>query len=247
MDPEWWKRIQIVLIVFVLVALARVGYIFYERRDPGTPPAKPQLAYNITVDDYVTSHKIFPYDMKSAAKELVGKTVWVRTGNTVPYYRYSPANRNVDLAHRAGLLAPLAKLQVVDLLLQRAPVTVKPGQIVVVRRKIVAVFTKQDGPGNFGVSIGDNSGGDDFTFIANDLFFFDDPHEMYKHWPADVWTAIDQHQGKKGMNELQMSFALGNPIGASSGDFGNRWMQYGDPKNPVKVTFEKNQAVEIAQ
>src|SRR5215475_7525765 len=98
MDRESWKRIQIILIVLVLVALARVAYIFYERRDAGKAPPKQQLAYNITADDYVTSPKIFPYDLKSANKELAGKTVWVRAGNAVPYYRYNNASHSADLA-----------------------------------------------------------------------------------------------------------------------------------------------------
>jgi hypothetical protein len=245
MDPEWRKRIQVILLVLVVVALVRVGLIFYARRHvPSSPPK--QLAYTITADDYVTSSKIFPYDLKSAVKELAGNTVWVRAGKALPFYRYTTASHSVDLAHQAGLLPPLAKLQVRDVVLQRALVSVKPGEVVIVKRKIMAVFNRLDEPGSFVVSIGDNVG-DDFTFTANDEFFFEDPHEVYKHWPADVWRAIDQHQGKKGMNELQMSFALGPVIGASSGDYGNRWLQYGSPKNPVKVTFEKNQAVEVSQ
>src|SRR5882762_6224836 len=46
----------------------------------------------------------------------------------------------------------------------------------------------------------------------------EDPHELYKHWPPDIWGAIDQHQVKLGMNELQVDFALGMGVLDHSGD-----------------------------
>jgi hypothetical protein len=94
------------------------------------------------------------------------------------------------------------------------------------------------------VSIGTNTG-DDFTFNVNEIFYYEDPHELYKHWPPDVWHAIDQHQVQKGMNELQVSFALGSMVGASPGDYGNRWAQYRSNGKLVTVTFDKNRVVEI--
>jgi hypothetical protein len=48
------------------------------------------------------------------------------------------------------------------------------------------------------------------------------------------------------MNELQVSLALGEVVGASSGDYGNRWLQYKDDGKLVKVTFAKNQVTNIA-
>jgi hypothetical protein len=68
---------------------------------------------------------------------------------------------------------------------------------------------------------------------------------LYKHWPPDVWSAIDRHEAQKGMNELQVSFALGSMVSASSGDFGNRVAQYRKDGGLVSVTFEKNRAITI--
>jgi len=50
------------------------------------------------------------------------------------------------------------------------------------------------------------------------MFFFEDPHQLYKHWPAETWSAIDQHQAKQGMSELQAAFALGANISSGEGD-----------------------------
>jgi hypothetical protein len=244
MDPGLRKGIQIILLIGVILAAGRVGYIFYQRHQDNQPrPAK--ISYPQQADDYVRPPKIYAYDLESAKKELVGKTVWVRIGNILPYYRYSSATRTADLAQKVGVLPPLEKLEIKDVILQRAPVAPVPGQVVVVSKQILAVFQKADDPGNFAVSVG-KSTGDDYNFNANDRLFFADPHDLYKHWPADVWAAIDQHQVKKGMNELQVGLALGEVVGASSGDYGDRWLQYRDDGKLVKVTFAKNQATEIA-
>lgn len=243
MDAGWHKRFLVIMIVVLALVTARTAYIFHERAKPGVlPPKPPTIA--LTDDDYVTPHRIVPYDLKSAGKELAGKTVWVRTGNAVPYYRYHPASRSVDFAAKAGVLPPLDKLEVKDVVLARAPVSLRPGQVAVVRMQIMAVFEEPSHPGEFAVAIGTNLG-DDFTFNVNDIFYYEDPHELYKHWPPDVWNAIDHHQVQKGMNELQVSFALGAMVGASPGDYGNRWAQYRSGSGLVTVTFEKNRVTEI--
>lgn len=243
MDADWRKRTLLIMIAVVALVTARTAYIFYERSKPARPLPKPP-SLTLTDDDYVTPHRIVPYDLKSAMKELAGKTVWVRNGNAVPYYRYHSQTHSVEFAPKAGLLPPLDELQVKDVILQRAPVSLAPGQVAIVRKQIMAVFEEADHPGLFAVSIGTNTG-DDFNFNVNEIFYYEDPHELYKHWPSDVWHAIDQHQVQKGMNELQVSFALGNMVGASPGDYGNRWAQYRSNGKLVTVTFERNRVVEI--
>ena len=237
------KRFLIIMLVLLALVTARTAFLFYERSHSEMRLPKP-ASVALTDDDYVTPHRIVPYDLKSAVKELAGKTVWVRTGNAVPFYRYRAANRAVEFSPKAGLLPPLDKLQVKDVILQRSPVSLAPGQVAVARKQIMAVFEEPDHPGTFAVSIGTNLG-DDFTFSVNEIFYYQDPHELYKHWPPEIWNAIDHRQAQKGMNELQVSFALGSMVGASSGDYGNRLAQYRSGGKLVNVTFEKNRAVEI--
>jgi hypothetical protein len=129
-------------------------------------------------------------------------------------------------------------------ILQRAPVSLTPGQVAVVRKQVMAVFEEVGHSGIYAVSIGTNTG-DDFAFNVNEIFYYEDPRELYKHWPPDVWSAIDRHEAQKGMNELQVSFALGSMVSASSGDFGNRVAQYRKDGGLVSVTFEKNRAITI--
>jgi hypothetical protein len=244
MDADLKRTIKINLIVAVVVVAGFAAYMVYSRRDTGEPPKKAQMTYSSNQDDYVILRKIFPYNVESAKKEMAGKPVWVKSGNLIPYYPYDAAAHTVNFNKQAGLLPPLAKLQVKDIVLQRQPVSLKPGQVAVVQKQIMAVFEMEGAPGTYAASFGVNTG-DDYTFGANDIFFFEDPHQLYKHWPADTWSAIDQHQAKQGMSELQATFALGSNLSSDGSEYGNRTIEFANAGKPVTVTFEKNKAVTV--
>src|SRR5215467_10568568 len=137
MDSDLKKRLGITVLAFVVAGGIEVGYLMWSRRDTSTPK-KQEPTYSSNQDDYVTSHKIFPFNVESAKKELVGKPVWVKIGNEIPYFRYD--GHNVNFSHQAGLLPPMAKLQVKDVVLAKKPVTLKEGQFSVVQKEIMLVF-----------------------------------------------------------------------------------------------------------
>jgi hypothetical protein len=244
MDSDLKKRLGITVAIFVVAGAVEGGYLWYSRRDTGAPAKKAEPTYSTNQDDYVIPHKIFPYNVESAKKELVGKAVWIKSGNQVPYYRYDTGAHSVNFKQQAGLLPPITKLQVKDVILQRQPVALKPGEVAVVRKQIMMVFEKTGEPGLYAASIGTNTG-DDYTFTANDLLFFDDPHELYKHWPPEIWSAIDKHEGAVGMSELQASYAFGAAGSSDSEKYGDRTIEFENGGKPVTVTFEKNKAVKV--
>ena len=118
----------------------------------------------------MTPHKIFPYNVESAKKKLVSKPMWVKTGNVLPYYPYDAATHTVNFKRQAGLLPPVAKLQVKDVLPARDAAAPKVGEVTVVQKKIMAVFEKAEEPVTFATVIGSNTS-DDYTFTANENFF----------------------------------------------------------------------------
>jgi hypothetical protein len=244
MDADLKRTLRINAIIGVVIVVVAIAYLVYSRRDPGTAPKKAETTYSSNMDDYVTPRKIFPYNVDSARKEIAGKPLWVKTGNVISYYPYDAARHSVNLKKKVGLLPPLAKLQIKDVILQRDPVALKEGQISVIQKQVMAVFEKAGEPGAFAASFGTNTG-DDYTFTANDMFFFDDPHELYKHWPPDIWSAVDKHEATQGMSELQASFALGVAMNADPGDYGNRTIEFLNAGKPVTVVFEKNKAVSV--
>ena len=239
------KRIQISLLVFFVLAGIRLLVIYHERHAPSPAPKAAPANSNLSSDDYVVPTQIHAYDLKSAKEAVDGKEVWVKTGYQLYYYPY--AGGRVDFSRAVGLLPPLDKVQITNLIQARAPNAkgeeVAPG-VRIHEEQVMAAFHLLGDAKTYAVPVGGNLGGD-YTFYLNEEFYFDDPHQLYSHWPAETWQAIEQHQAKPGMNELQVSFALGVGIPQGSGDYGNRTLQYDNNAHPVRVTFSRNRATDI--
>ena len=241
------RRIQIVLFVFFILIGIRVVLIYRERHAPVAPATAPVANPNFSADDYVVPTQVHAYDLKSAKEALDGKTVWVKAGNQV--YFYPVSGGRVDFKHAVGLLPPLDKLQISDVI-QATPPGAKAQEVApgvrVREEQVLAVFHRAaEDKKIYAAPIGGNHGGD-YSLYINETFYFEDPHQLYKHWPADMWAAIDQHQAKQGMNELQVALALGIGVPqGSAGEYGNRILQFDNNGHPVKVTFEHNRATSV--
>ncbi len=172
--------------------------------------------------------------MKSA-KQLTQQPVWVREGYHHTYYPYDLARKRTDFSHEAGLLLPIQKLDIKDVVTDTAPHSAHVHQI-------MAVF-EQDGKA-YAVSIGsvvDNT----YSIYSDDYFFIQDPHELYKHWPPDIWEAIDQHQVKPGMNQLQVDFALGMGVLDRGSDSSVQTAHYSNGGKPMTITYRDGKVTEI--
>ena len=235
MNPEWRRRLQIFLVVMLVLAGLRIYMIYRERNSGWENRAAKTETKPLSADVYVVPHKLHAYDLESS-KALIGKTAWVQAGNQMLYFPYEPARKRTDFKHPLGLLPPLEKLEIKDVLLQTDPLH---------QRKVMAAFVKPGENKQYAVAIGTVQG-DDYTIFIDNAFLIDDPHQLYKHWPADVWQAIEQHQAKRGMNELQTSFALGGGTPLDSGDYGNRTMEYHYGDKQTTVAFENDHATEVS-
>src|SRR6202011_2875702 len=138
LSQEAKQRLQLALALAIVVAAVRAGYVLYVRHEENVAAKKEQAAKNAgyaNADYYVSPKKLYPYDLKSA-KQLTQQPVWVKEGYRYTYYRYDPATKQVDFAHGAGLLLPIEKLEIKDV------VTAKPagaGE----RMQVMAVFQKE--------------------------------------------------------------------------------------------------------
>ncbi len=235
MAAETRQRLQIVLLLGIVIAGGRAAYIVYQRHEAKKDEATIKFNAPLKADYYVTPKKLHPYDLKSA-RQLTAQPVWVRLGYYHTYYPYDAATHKTDFAHEVGTLRPLQKLDIIDVVTgvtPRAPDT----------KQILAVF-RMDRK-TYAVPIGAEKGSE-FKCYSDDMFFIEDPHVLYKHWPADVWKAIEEHRAQPGMNELQASFALGMGTPEGSGDYGSRTRDYANGGKPVTVRFENDKAVTIA-
>jgi hypothetical protein len=221
------RIIQIVLLVAIVAAGIRLYFYMRERHATLVAPTQKQVA--LDQDAYVMPKKLYPQDLEDA-KELTRQPVWVRAGYQMVYY---PFHGHTDFKHEAGRLGPIEKLDIEDVVVDRPP----GGE-----KQVMAVFEK-DGK-RYAFTIGNAEGGD-YKIYSDEILYIQDPHQLYQHWPADVWQAIDNHQVKPGMNELQASFAVGVGVPVGTGTSNPRIVNYRNDGHPLRVTFDNGQATEI--
>ena len=234
MTPQTRKRLQIALAVALAIATLRAAIIFYGRY--AERHAAPDAAVELPMDpdSYVVPRKLYAYDLKSA-HELAGRPVWVREGYRSAYFPCDPERLRCDFQHQAGMLGPIQRVDVKDVI--RVPSPRASGQ-----PQIMVVFDAEGK--SFGFSVGAVSG-QNYKFYIDDMLFFDDPHQLYRHWPAEIWQAVDQHQVRKGMSERQVTFSIGTGYLHGGGQGSIRVLTFPNGGKPLLVTFEQGRAVDI--
>ena len=235
MSEEAKQRIQIALALAVVVAGVRAGYILYERHEDNLAAQKQAEAKKIgysNADYYVVPKKLYPFDLKSA-KQLTEQPVWVKEGYRYTYYRFVQVVKSVDFAHEAGLLGPIERLEIKDVMAVAAPGG---------RKQVVATLEK-DGH-SYAVPIGFENDGQ-YKIYSDEMFYVEDPHELYKHWPAEVWQEVGQHEVKPGMNELQADFAVGMGTLDAGSSSAERTLHYANGGKPLVVIYRDGKAAEI--
>ncbi len=229
--PQTLKMLQIFLVVLLIASSVRVGIIYYHRHSAPSAPAT--TAGLLNPDYYVTPRKLHPYDIASA-RALSKQPAWVRDGYRYPYFSWDAHRKHADFSAERGMLFPLEQLKITDV--AQDHIGGAGGQ------PIMAIFEKDGNP--FAVQVGVTQG-PDMQIYSDEVFFIEDPEQLYKHWSADVWQSIHQHQVKPGMNELQASFAVGFGIPQGSGAEGSRVVKYPDGGKPLTITYQEGKATEI--
>ena len=235
MSPETKKKIQLALVLAIVVTGVRAGYILYRRHQDYLAGERQKQARSLgysNPDYYVTPKKLYPYDLKSA-RQLTQMPVWVKEGYRYTYYPFNAATRRTDFAHEAGTLLPIERMEIKDVVIDVLP---KGSQ-----RQMMAVFQK-DG-NNYAVPIGFEGEGQ-YKIYSDEMFYVEDPRELYKHWPADVWQAVEHHEVKPGMNELQADFAIGMGV-PDAGGSSEKTVRYPNGGKPLVVTYREGKAIEI--
>ena len=237
MSPEGKQRIQLALALAIVVAGLRTGYILYQRHQENIQLEKQKQAKNVgysNADFYVSPKKLHPYDLKSA-RELTSQPVWVKEGYRYTYYPFDSASHHADFKRDAGMLLPLEKLEIKDVVTDAPAAAGGP-------RQMVAVFQKSGK--NYAVPIGFERD-EQYSIYSDEMFFVEDPHDLYKHWPADVWQSVEQHEVKPGMNELQADFAIGMGVPDSGSSSYEKTVRYPNGGKPLVVIYHDGKATAI--
>lgn len=224
------------LLLLVVVGV-RVGMIYRERNAPAVQ-APVQEQEKIGDDELVFLKKKRP-STPADLKDLDGTTIWVSAGGQMDYYLYSA--HHADYSKDAGTLLGAEPIVVKGNFEQVAPKTSR-SRIPLGDRHVLLIFTKpkSDDPNKeYAVPVGYKDQGG-YTFFTDEIFFYDDPHVLYKHWGPDVWKAVDSHQVILGMSEREVQMALGQVSQSLSNDYGNRLVVYDNLGKPMDVTFVKD-------
>jgi hypothetical protein len=230
------KFLQILLLVAMVAAGVRLAFVVRQRLRPAATKTKAQVP-PLHREAYVVPRKLHAYDLASA-RQLTHQPVWVQEGYRYVYYGYDPKRRRANFFRDVGLLGPIEQLLIEDVMAQPTPR--QPNH-----HQIVAIFGKNGH--SYAVPIGSESGGS-FQIYADEMFFYEDPRQLYNFWPAEVWEAIGKHQVKPGMNEIQADFAVGMGIPQpEAADPDEKVVKYANGGYQLTVTYRKGRAVKIAE
>lgn len=236
-----WQKFALIVIPAILIAAVGILWINHVRNRPGVVPHPAEEAH-LSDEQMVQPRKLFIDDLKSA-KDLIGKPVWIQAGYELSYYPYT-AHR-LDFAHKVGVLPSVQRLDIKDIVLEKVPASVET-RIPRGSAQAFAVFTMPGDTKEYATAVGTIQGSDS-TWYCDNVFYYDDPHQMYNFWPADLWKAVDAHQPRQGMTELETAMALGVMQQSESSNYGNRTVVYDAGGKHWSVTFENDKATAIQQ
>jgi hypothetical protein len=227
--------------VTLLIGGVYLLFVFHQRQNPGVV-AQYDSSQQLTADDVAVVRMEFPQHFDDL-QNLVGKSIWMKNGYVIPAFPY-PGGR-IDFSKPVGLIPPGQRLDVKKVVRAVTPASVDDAMSHGTRQAFYIV-TEPGSTNQLAVPVGSIEGSQEMYF-SDLLFFYDDPHTVYDHWPKDVWTAIDAHQAKPGMSELQTRMALGQKMQSESRQEGDRTVTYILPDKKITVTFRGGKATAISQ
>ena len=234
-----WQKILIPTLITLLIGGGYLYSVWRHRQNPGVIP-NADAGQTLSKDDLAVVRAFFPAHFEDTLR-LEGTSVWMKNGYTMSYFPY--AGGHIEFAKRVGVIPSAERLDVKKIVKAAVPAGVDDG-IEHGSRQAFAVFSLKSGTGLFATPIGTMQGNDE-SYYCDILFYYDDPHTIYSHWPADVWAAVDAHQAKQGMSELETRMAIvqkTHPDGQTEGD---RTVTYYQDGKHWTITYVKNRATTI--
>jgi len=236
-----WKIILIPTVITMLIGGIYLYTVWRHRQNPGVS-AQPPETDTLSKDDLVVMKQYFPQHFEDLDR-LTGTTVWMKNGYTMPYFPY--AGGRVQFAKRIGVIPSAQALEIKKVIKASPPASVDDG-ISHGTRQALVVFSLPGNKEEFATPVGVIDGNQE-QYYTDMLFFYDDPHKIYDYWPKDVWSAIEQHEVKPGMSELEARMAVGQKMQTDGQKEGDRTVTYDEAGKKWIVTFQHDRATEIKQ
>jgi hypothetical protein len=235
-----WQKILSIFAVTLIVGGGYLLYVWHQRSNPGVAPPSAQTEQPLSRDEVALVRPLSPQHFEDM-QPLVGTRIWMKNGYTIPYFPY--ANGAIQFSKKAGLIPAAQPMDVKKFVKSAAPASVDDGMEHGTRQAF-AMFSLPGDTKLYATPVGSLEG-DEEHYFADLLFYYDDPHTIYSYWPKDVWAAIDAHQVKAGMSELETRMAIGQKIEPDGQDEGDRTVSYDQEGKHWIVTYVKNRATTI--
>lgn len=188
--PRWAIWVGIYLLLF----MARVGYLWYERSRPlALPPLRQIIQKNTDPDLLVVFPKFRVVDLEDARK-LRGRTLWIKAGYRSLFFPCNPGGGWIRESN--PLLLPPATAVLVR-------------EVFEIPRKGIYLSVEHLGnPYATQVALYEPKNMI-YHFQIDDLFYPDDPFQFFPHWDSQVRSLVKSHQIRKEMTYAQAALALG--------------------------------------
>jgi hypothetical protein len=234
-----WKAMLITLLITLAIGGIYLLTVWRHRQDPGVA-ARNAARQTLSKDDLVVMREFFMSTFE-ATQRLEGTTVWMKNGYTMPYFAYT--NGHVVFSKQMGVVSAAQRMDVKKIVKAAVPASVED-KMEHGSRQAFAVFALPGEAALYAMPIGYMQGSQE-AYYCDLIFYYDDPHTIYDHWPKDVWAAIDAHQMKPGMSEVETRMSIGRNLQADGDQEGNRTVTYDQNGKHWTVTYVRNQATTI--
>jgi hypothetical protein len=234
-----WHKVLITTLVTLTIGGLYLFSVWEHRRNPGVITDR-NPEQSLTPDDVAIVRMMFMTSF-SDTLTLEGKSVWMKNGYTMPYFPYEGGR--IAFTKPAGLIPAAQRLDVKKIVKASPPASVDDG-IDHGSRQVFAVFALPGAARLYATVIGAIDGSQE-QYFCDLLFYYDDPHTIYDNWPKDVWAAIDAHQVKPGMSELQARMSIGQKQKSQGGSEGNRTVTYDQAGKHWTIAYTDNHATSI--
>lgn len=234
-----WQKALIVTLITLTIGGIYLFTVWKRRQNPGVIP-QDAARQTLSQDQLVVMREFFPVHFEDTLR-LEGTTVWEKNGYVMPCFPY--ADGRVLFAKRVGVIPAAQRMEVKKIVKAAVPAGVDD-KIEHGSRQAFAVFALPGNTALYATPIGFMQGSEE-GYYTDMLFYYDDPHTIYDHWPKDVWAAIDAHQVKPGMSELETYMAVGRNMQPDGETAGDRTVTYDQDGKHWTVTYVKNQATVI--
>ena len=234
-----WKIVLIPTLITLAIGGIYLFSVWKQRQNPGVV-GQGNAYQGLSQDDLAVVRAFSPAHFEDTLR-LEGTTVWMKNGYTMPYFKYDGGHVNFN--KRVGVIPSLQQLAIKKVVKASVPASVDDG-ISHGTRQAIAVFALPAGPDLYATAIGVMDGAEE-AYYPDILFFYDDPHTIYDHWPKDVWAAVDAHQVKPGMSELQTRLSIGQKMHPDGQTEGDRTVTYDQDGKQWTITYVENKATVI--